>query len=116
MDNRYYNCNCPPIMSDGRYISSYVKGRTVDQYIRKINNISSAQDYKLFLQENTSIILDNLSKSLKNNNTCVLNNSCNKLNLNNLNTQQKQITVHNNIIQTNNFVPFENEMNYKNYN
>ena len=116
MDNRYYNCNCPALMSDGRHISSYVRGRVVDQYIRNINNINSAHDYKLFLQDNTLVILDNLNNSLKNNNTCILNNYCNKLNLNNLNTSQKKFSVHNNVINTNNFVPYEIDMNYQNYN
>jgi hypothetical protein len=77
MDNRYHKCNCPPLMEDGRFLTSYVRGRVVDQYIRNINNIDSAHNYKLFLQDNTIQILNNLSKSLANNNTCVVNDNCN---------------------------------------
>jgi hypothetical protein len=84
MDNRYYNCNCPALMRDGRFITSYVRGRIVDQYIRNINNIDSAHNYKLFLQDNTDEILNNLNNSLKKNNTCVVNNNCNKLYINNI--------------------------------
>jgi hypothetical protein len=68
-------------MEDGRFLTSYVRGRVVDQYIRNINNIESAHNYKLFLQDNTIQILNNLSKSLANNNTCVVNDNCNILSI-----------------------------------
>lgn len=84
MDNRYHTCNCPPLMSDGRFITSHIRGRIVDQYIREINNIHSAHEYKIFLQDNTNQILDNLNKTLKNNYVCNIKPSCNTIDLNKL--------------------------------
>jgi hypothetical protein len=57
-------------MQDGRFISSYIRSRSVDQFIKNINNLDSAHDYKIFLQDNTTPILTNLNYSLKENNMC----------------------------------------------
>ena len=76
MDNRYYSYNCPPLMSDGRFLTSYVRSKVFDQYIRNINNIDSSQDYKLFLQNNGDQILNNLKSYLRENNTCQIEGKC----------------------------------------
>ena len=115
MDNRYYNCKCPSLMNDGRFISSYVRSRIVDQYIRNSNNLDSAHDYKLFLQDNTDTILNNLNNSLKNNNTCNINTQCNKLSLNNIINKNKYSKI-NIALPTSNYKPYENNMNYIDYN
>jgi hypothetical protein len=57
-DNRYFSYNCPALMHDGRFITNYTQRRTFDQYIRGINKIVSAQDYKDFLQRNGESILN----------------------------------------------------------
>ena len=54
MDNRYYKYNCPPFLNDGRFLSSHIRSRVFDQYIRNINNVQSAQEYKHFLQNNAT--------------------------------------------------------------
>jgi hypothetical protein len=51
-DNRYFSYNCPALMQDGRFITNYTQRRTFDQYIRSMNKIDTAQDYKYFLQMN----------------------------------------------------------------
>ena len=76
MDNRYYGYNCPPLMNDGRFISSYVRSKVFDQYIRNINNIDSSQDYKLFIQNNGDQIINNLKGYLRENNTCQIEGKC----------------------------------------
>ena len=116
MDNRYYNCKCPSLMNDGRFISSYVRGRIVDQYMRNSNNIDSAHEYKLFLQDNTDSILNNLNNSLKNNNTCNINNQCNTLSLNNIINKNKYIKINNVAKPTSNYIPYEYDTNYVDYN
>jgi hypothetical protein len=113
MDNRYHNCKCPPLMNDGRFISSYVRGRIVDQYIRNINNINSAHEYKLFLQDNTDVILNNLNNSLKNNNICIVNNNCNTISLDNL-PKTKYTNITNSPQPTSNYKPYDSEINYLN--
>ena len=76
MDNRYYKYNCPPIMNDGRFISSYVRSRVFDQYIRSSNNVDSAQNYKHFLQDNADQIINNTKAYLRENNICKIEGKC----------------------------------------
>jgi hypothetical protein len=56
MDNHFFNC--PPLMSDGRFITNYTGKRVIEQYIRNINNIDNIHDYKNFLQLNGNIIMN----------------------------------------------------------
>lgn len=76
MDNRYYKYNCPPLMNDGRFISSYISSRVFDQYVRNINNVQSAQEYKTFLQNNGNQIINNLKGYLRETNTCRIEGKC----------------------------------------
>lgn len=76
MDNRYYCYSCPPLMQDARFLTSYTPNRTFEQYIRNINSIDSAQDYKSFLQNNATQIMDNERKYTLMNNTCNVNGNC----------------------------------------
>ena len=76
MDNRYYNYNCPPLMNDGRFISSYVRSSTFDQYVRNINNIENGNDYRHYLQNNGYEIMNNIKAYLRQNNTCSVEGKC----------------------------------------
>lgn len=76
MDNRYYKYNCPPLMNDGRFLTSFVRGRVFDQYIRNANNINSGNDYKNFLQSNGDTILNNLKAHHRQTNTCKIEGRC----------------------------------------
>jgi hypothetical protein len=73
MDNIYYKFNCPPLMSDGRFLTNYVRMRRFDQDIRNINNIQTSQEYKTFLQNNTNTILEREQNYIISNNTCKCN-------------------------------------------
>jgi hypothetical protein len=75
-DNRYFSYNCPAIMQDGRFITNYIRQRTFDQHIRGINNIESAQDYKVFLQNNGDVILNKERAYNNENNVCKLDGKC----------------------------------------
>jgi hypothetical protein len=76
MDNRYFKYGCPPLMSDGRFLTNYTRGRIVDQSIRLNNSIDSIQEYKLYLQNNGQKIINNEMMKLQENNTCNVNGEC----------------------------------------
>jgi len=76
MDNRYFNNKCPPLMNDGRFITNYMESRVVEQYVRKMNNLESAQDYKNFLQQNADAIMERERKFADNNNKCTHTDAC----------------------------------------
>ena len=76
MDNRYYKYNCPALMNDGRFLTSYVRGRVFDQYIRNVNNINTGNDYKNYLQENGDSILNNLKAFYRQAETCKVEGQC----------------------------------------
>lgn len=76
MDNRYYKYNCPPLMNDGRFLTSYVRSRVFDQYVRNINGVQTSQEYRHFLQNNGDQILNNLKGYLRESNTCKIEGKC----------------------------------------
>jgi len=75
-DNRYFSYDCPALMHDGRFITNYTRQRNVDQYIRGINKIISAQDYKSFLQKNGDTIINRERAYNDEYNTCKIHSKC----------------------------------------
>ena len=80
MDNRYYHYGCPPLMQDARFITNYLPSRTIEQYIRNINEIDSAQNYRLFLQTNGDTIINREREVMTQQNTCSVHGLCASLN------------------------------------
>ena len=39
MDNRYFTYECPPLMNDGRFITTYYDKRILDQHVKQLNKI-----------------------------------------------------------------------------
>jgi hypothetical protein len=76
MDNRHYKYGCPPLMQDGRFITNYMESRIFEQYIRNINKIESAQDYKRFLQSKGDIIMNRERDYNQENNSCSVHGKC----------------------------------------
>jgi len=70
MDNRYYKYGCPPLMSDGRFLTSYVDSDVLNQYIRHVNKLESANDFRIFLQKNGDKIMNRERAYLIQKNTC----------------------------------------------
>ena len=70
MDNRYHNYGCPALMQDGKFLTNYLGHRIVDQFIRNTNMIATAHDYKNFIRDNGSLILEREHEYLVKNNTC----------------------------------------------
>jgi hypothetical protein len=79
MDNIYWKQGCPALMSDGRLLTNYNRGRIIDQSIKTINKIESAQEYKYFLQNNGENIINNERDYINKKTTCSPNNACYKL-------------------------------------
>lgn len=76
MDNRYFNYKCPPLMQDGRFITNYIKNSTFEQFIRNVNQIDSAQEYKQFLQQHGDTIINRERAYLNSINTCDVHGKC----------------------------------------
>jgi hypothetical protein len=63
-------------MQDGRFITNYLDNSIFEQYIRNVNNINSAQDYKRFLQDNGNTIINRERAYLESINTCAVHGKC----------------------------------------
>lgn len=72
MDNFFKQC--PPKLDDGRFIGEFRNDTRINEYIKSINGLNRDDDYRMFLQENASKILNNEWKYLKDNNSCWTNN------------------------------------------
>jgi hypothetical protein len=57
-------------MQDKRFITNYMQRRQLDQIVRQVNSIESAQDYRFFLQKNGDTILNRERAILQKINTC----------------------------------------------
>ena len=78
MDNRYYKFGCPALMSDGRFLTSYVDSDVLNQYIRHVNKLNSANDFRIFLQKNGDSIINRERAYLIKKNTCGVHGTCAK--------------------------------------
>jgi hypothetical protein len=76
MDNRYFKNECPPLMQDGRFITNYMESRVVEQFIRNVNEIQSAQEYRHFLQQNGDTIINRERAYYEKMNTCDVQGRC----------------------------------------
>ena len=59
MDNRFYKCKCPALMSDGRLVTNYLNNSSFNKSIAKSNNLTTSNEYRSFLQKNGTKIIDN---------------------------------------------------------
>ena len=50
--------NCPALMSDGRLMTDYRPSTTVNDMIRLNNNVKSSNEYRNFLINNASDIMN----------------------------------------------------------
>jgi hypothetical protein len=63
-------------MQDARFVTNYAQRRTVDQYIRSVNKIESAQDYKEFLQKNGDDLINKERAYNEDNYICKIDGKC----------------------------------------
>jgi hypothetical protein len=59
MDNRFYRCGCPALMSDGRLVTNYLDNDVFNHFIAKSNKLNTSNQYRAFLQKNGSKIIGN---------------------------------------------------------
>jgi len=76
MDNYYQKC--PPMMSDGRLFTDFRTATRREETNKYINNIVRDDEYRLFLEQNAEVIMDNIwdyNKKTKNcwQNECIHN-------------------------------------------
>jgi hypothetical protein len=76
MDNRYYAYDCPALMQDGRFLTNYLPRQTLNQFIRRTNNIETSEDYRHFLQNNGDVIANRERSFLQQANTCGVHGQC----------------------------------------
>ena len=76
MDNRYWKEGCPPLMSDGRFVTSYVDSDIMVQFIRHVNDLKSSQDFKNFMIKNAGEIMEKERSFLTEKNTCEVDGKC----------------------------------------
>jgi hypothetical protein len=76
LDNRYFKYGCPALMQDGRFITNYMESRIFEQYIRNVNKIGSAQEFKRFLQTNGDTIMNRERAYQQQVNTCGVQGKC----------------------------------------
>jgi len=57
-------------MQDGRFLTTYIRSRVIDQFLRNANNILTNDDYRMFLQKNGETLLSNEISKLSNENLC----------------------------------------------
>lgn len=63
-------------MSDGRFLTSYVDSDVLNQYIRHVNKLKSANDFRIFLQKNGDAIINRERAFLIKKNTCSVHGMC----------------------------------------
>lgn len=80
MDNRYFKYGCPALMQDARFITNYIQSRQLDQIVRNVNKIDSAQEYRQFLQTNGDTILNRERAIIQDIYTCKVAGFCVPLN------------------------------------
>jgi len=70
-DNRFGECcKCPALMDDSRLFTNYLPSSKLNQYVKKVNNISNENEYRAFLQKNGSKIMNNERSFMSLNKRC----------------------------------------------
>ena len=69
-DNKFGKCcNCPALMSDGRFMTNYLSTQKIVTNLKEMNNITDENEFRLYLQKNAvNIIKSQKEYNLKNNN------------------------------------------------
>lgn len=68
MDNFYKNC--PPRMSDGRFLRDHRTSHRRELNNMQVNGIERADDYRLHLQNNASAVMDKEWCNMRNTKSC----------------------------------------------
>ena len=110
MDNRHWDKGCPPLMSDGRFVTNYVDSDVLVQFIRHVNKIESSQDFKNFMIKNAESIMEKERKFVTSKNMCEVHGECSNHN----NKKVEGFTNTSNEVNVMNYLDERNRFNYKN--
>jgi hypothetical protein len=70
-DNKFGECcNCPGLMSDGRFITSYISTPRLVANLKEMNNITDENEFRLFLQKNGTSLISKQKEFLLKNKSC----------------------------------------------
>ena len=70
MNNIFYKNNCPAMISDkGRFFTNFENSNIINNNIKIKNKLNNNNEFRLFLQTNGQIIIDN-EKQLLDNKKC----------------------------------------------
>ena len=74
MDNRH--STCPPLMSDRRIFTNFFDNDVFNQTIRSMNKIGDNHEYRVFLQQNASELINREREYHLQTNTCSVHGKC----------------------------------------
>lgn len=70
-DNKFGECcNCPALMSDGRFITNYISTPKLVANLKEMNNITDENEFRLFLQKNATNLISKQKEFLLKNKAC----------------------------------------------
>jgi hypothetical protein len=72
MSNNFFK-GCPALMEDGRFLTDYRSATTREQYNKYRNGIVRDDDFRMFLQNNGTRLMDDAWKKNRTDNSCFPN-------------------------------------------
>lgn len=76
-NNVYFKDGCPALMNDGgRSITYYGSSNELTEKMRKINQISSPNQFRTFMQTNGDLFMNSEREFVDRNNLCKANTAC----------------------------------------
>lgn len=70
-DNKFGECcNCPALMSDGRFVTNYISTSKLVANLKEMNNITDENEFRLFLQKNSLNLINKQKNFLLQNKMC----------------------------------------------
>jgi hypothetical protein len=76
MDNAYFRSGCPPVMSDGRFMTYYNSTNELTNKLQKASGYASSNSFRTHLQNNAENIMAAETKRIKNEYGCNPTISC----------------------------------------
>lgn len=70
MDNKFADRGCPAVMDYSAHFTNYSTNVFFDQAVRKVNKIENGNDYRKFLQDKATGIMQKERDHFLNNYTC----------------------------------------------
>lgn len=75
-NNQFYKDGCPPLMSDGRFITYHNSTNELTEAMRKMNKIDSPNAFRNFMQNNGNLFMNAERDHIVKNNSCTPSMAC----------------------------------------